>query len=157
MASNRVIGRDNTLPWRLPADLKRFRAITMGHPILMGRRTFESIGRPLDGRTNLIVTRNPSYKVEGAIVESSIERALAHCSEDEEVMVIGGASFYEQLMSRASRMYLTLIHQAFEGDAFFPAYDPKEWYEIRREDHPQAAGNPLAFSFIDLARSNRGA
>lgn len=157
MAANRVIGRDNGLPWRLPADLKRFRAITMGHPILMGRRTFESIGRPLDGRTNLIVTRNPQYRVEGALVENSIERALAHCSVDQEVMVIGGASFYEQLMPHASRIYLTLIHQDFEGDTFFPEYEPDAWRETAREDYPVTDGNPLAYSFIDLERSNRGA
>lgn len=155
MASNRVIGRDNGLPWRLPADLKRFRAITMGHPILMGRRTFESIGRPLDGRSNVVVTRNRDYRVDGAVVLHSIDCAIAYCADATELMVIGGASFYEQLMPRASRIYLTLIHQPFDGDTVFPEYAPDEWRESFREDHPKGDGNPFAYSFIDLERLTR--
>ena len=120
MADKRVIGHDNRLPWHLPADLKHFKATTMGKPIIMGRKTWESIGRPLPGRTNIVVTRDPRYTADGCVVVHSIDAALQACSGNEEVMVIGGAEFYRQVLPEASTLYLTLVHDEFEGDALFP-------------------------------------
>jgi dihydrofolate reductase len=152
MADNRVIGHDNRLPWHLPADLKHFKATTMGKPIIMGRKTWESIGRPLPGRTNIVVTRDPRYTADGCVVVHSVDAALQACSADEEVMVIGGAEFYRQVLPRASTLYLTLVHDAFEGDAFFPELDSHEWREVEREDFDADADNPHAYSFIRLER-----
>ncbi|MDX1252093.1 MAG: type 3 dihydrofolate reductase [Gammaproteobacteria bacterium] len=153
MADNRVIGIDNTLPWRLPADLKHFKKITLGKPILMGRKTYESIGKPLPERTNIIVTADRDYQAPGCVVVHSIDEALAACGNSEETMVIGGASFYEQLLPRADRLYLTLIHENFAGDAWFPAYDPAQWQEIERTDHQPDEANPYRYSFVVMKRS----
>jgi dihydrofolate reductase len=150
MARNRVIGHDNGLPWRLPADLRHFKSVTMGKPIIMGRKTFESIGRPLPGRANIVVTRDPAYQAEGCVVAHSIEAALAAAGDAEEVMVIGGADFYRQLLPRADRIYLTLIDAEFAGDASFPELDPVQWQERSREDHAPDADNPYPYSFIVL-------
>ena len=150
MARNGVIGRDNTLPWRLPADLRHFPAVTMGKPVVMGRKTFESIGRPLPGRSNIVVTRDPAYTAEGCVVVHSIEAALAAAGDAEEVMIIGGAEFYRQLLPRADRIYLTWIDAEFEGDTWFPELDPGRWHERSREDHVPDADNPHPYSFILL-------
>lgn len=157
MADNRVIGIDNTLPWHLPADLRHFKKITMGKPILMGRKTYESIGKPLPGRTNIIVTTDRGYQAPGCIVVHSIDEALGATQESEEVMVIGGASFYEQLLPRADRLYLTLIHADFAGDAYFPDIDPTQWREIGRTDGEPDETNPYRYSFVVLERKRPGA
>jgi len=152
MAVNRVIGNNNTLPWHLPADLRHFRQLTTGKPILMGRKTHESIGRPLPERTNIVVTRDPSYAAPGCMVAHSVEAALEAAAGHDEVMVIGGAEFYRQLLPRADRIYLTLVHQAFEGDVFFPALDDAEWRETGRSDFDADDANPVKYSFIQLER-----
>ncbi|NNJ94224.1 MAG: type 3 dihydrofolate reductase [Halobacteria archaeon] len=152
MADNRVIGHDNHLPWHLPADLKHFKATTMGKPIIMGRKTWESIGRPLPGRTNIVVTRDARYTADGCVVVHSVDAALQACSADEEVMVIGGAEFYRQVLPHASTLYLTLVHDRFDGDAFFPELDACEWREVDREDFDADADNPHAYSFIRMER-----
>jgi dihydrofolate reductase len=150
MAKNRVIGANNALPWRLPEDLKRFKALTMGHPIIMGRKTYESIGRPLPGRRNIVVTRNTSFALEGCTVVNSPSAALAACANDDEAFVIGGAELYRALMGSADRIYLTEIDQVIEGDAWFPEFDRARWRETARE--PSPAGAPLPFAFVTYER-----
>jgi len=152
MASNRVIGINNTLPWHLPADFKHFKAVTMGKPILMGRKTYESIGRPLPGRTNIIITNNPSYTAEGCHVVNSIEQALTLTNDDAEIMVIGGASFYQQTLPIAQRIYLTIIHHDFEGDAHFVEYDESIWREVERNDFQPDEKNRYPYSFLTLEK-----
>lgn len=152
MGNNRVIGIDNRLPWYLPADFKHFKELTLGKPVLMGRRTFDSIGRPLPGRRNIVVTRDPNFRAEGVIVVTTLEEALAQAAPAPEIMVIGGASFYEQMLPRAQRLYLTFVHGDFEGDAYFPAWDGQQWKEVERQDYPaDEAGNP-SYSFVTLDR-----
>lgn len=151
MGTNRVIGRDNKLPWRLPADMKRFRALTMGKAILMGRVTFESIGRPLDGRHNIVLTRNRDYAAEGCTVVNSVNDALKAAGEGE-VMVIGGSLLYQQTLPMANRIYLTLIDAEFEGDSYFPLIEPGEWSEVSREICAADAANPYDHAFIVLER-----
>jgi dihydrofolate reductase len=156
MSQNRVIGKNNDLPWDLPADLKRFKDMTTGHPIIMGRRTYESMGRVLPNRDNLIVTRQENYHVEGAFVFSSVEKALEWCRQGEvskkpgfeEIFVIGGGEIWKSCWHLLDRLYLTIIHQNFEGDAFFPEFDREEWREIFREDHAQ----PMPFTYSTLDR-----
>lgn len=152
MSENRVIGQHNQLPWHLPADLKHFKRTTMGKPVVMGRKTFESIGRPLPGRTNIIVTRNPRFQQNNCIVVHSIEDAIDAVKTTDELMVIGGASFYEQSIPLADRMYLTLIRHTFPGDAFFPRYQKDDWLEIERSDHDADDTNPYPYSFIVMER-----
>ena len=152
MDENRLIGQDNRLPWRLPADLKHFRQLTLGKPVVMGRVTFESIGKPLSKRTNIIVTRDMNYRVEGCIVAHSIEEALAAAKHHEEVMVIGGASIYALFLPRAERLYLTRIHARFVGDVYFPAFHPDDWQEIERIDCQPDEDNPYPYSFLFLQR-----
>ncbi len=140
MANNRVIGINNTLPWHLPEDLKRFRALTMGHHIIMGRKTYESLGRLLPGRTTVIVTRNKSYKVEGALIANSLEAAIALCKDDDEPFLIGGAELYQVGLKLATRLYITQVHAAFEGDAFFADVDLNHWQLSEKKDHVSASG-----------------
>ncbi|MEK7842744.1 MAG: dihydrofolate reductase [Pseudomonadota bacterium] len=156
MAKNRVIGKNNALPWQLSPDLKRFKQLTMGHHIVMGRKTYESIGRLLPGRTSIIVTRQPDYQVPGAIVAGSIAEALKVCSEgkemDQESFVIGGAEIYQQALGLCQRMYVTEIQQEFDGDALFPEFDQQEWREISREKHQLAEDDGLEYHFVVLDR-----
>ena len=156
MAKNRVIGRNNALPWQLSPDLKRFKQLTMGHHIVMGRKTYESIGRLLPGRTSVIVTRQPDYQVPGAIVAGSIAEALKVCSEGKEMnqesFVIGGAEIYQQALGLCQRMYVTEIQQEFDGDALFPEFDPQEWREISREKHRLDEDDGLEYHFVVLDR-----
>ena len=154
LGRNRVIGRDGGLPWRLPADLKHFKRITMGYPIVMGRKTHESIGRPLPGRANIVVTRTPGYTATGCTVASSLEAALASCHDAERVMIVGGAALYEAALPATDTMYLTLIHDDFEGDVFFPDYDEQAWRESAREDvkADAEAGALHDHSFVTLER-----
>jgi dihydrofolate reductase len=150
IAKNRVIGVNNTLPWHLPEDLKRFRALTTGHHIIMGRKTFDSLGRLLPGRTTVIVTRNPDYKMAGAIVVHSLEAAITACGDDNEAFLIGGAELYKDGLKLANKLYITDIDAEYEGDAFFPEFDVAEWQVVERESHQ--AENGLGFSYLTYRR-----
>jgi dihydrofolate reductase len=158
VAQNRVIGIDNQLPWHLPNDLKHFKQLTLGKPILMGRKTFESIGKPLPGRTNIVLTREADFHAEGIHVAHSIEEALAlaraQCAVQgsDELMVIGGDRIYEQCLPLADRLYLTQVHAQVAGDAYFPDVDFSEWQEMAREDFPAQAPNQYDYSFVVLDR-----
>ena len=152
MAANRVIGQDNGLPWHLPADLKHFKETTMGKPILMGRKTWESIGRPLPGRTNIVITRDSAYAAEGCVVVSSIAAAMAAAGEQDEVMVIGGAELYRQVLPCADTIYLTRIHASIEGDTRFPEIPDSEWHQLERVDYEADEKNGHDYSFIRLER-----
>lgn len=150
VARGGVIGLNNTLPWHLPEDLKRFRALTTGHHIIMGRKTYESLNRLLPGRTTVIVTRNTDYAVEGALIAHSLEQAVALAQHDEEPFLIGGAELYQQGIKLARRIYLTQIDAEFAGDAFLPAFDLSEWREQSRESH--VAENGLPFNYVTYER-----
>lgn len=156
MAKNRVIGINNQLPWYLPEDLKHFKSLTMGHAIVMGRKTYESIGRPLPGRINIIVTRQQSYMIPEAIVVHSIEHALRMCEEHDnggdESFIIGGEELYRQTLAISQRIYVTEIQSTFEGDAFFPEIDPSEWKEIDRQKYSGENVENLAYHFVVLER-----
>lgn len=152
MAENRVIGIENRLPWHLPGDMKWFRRHTLGKPVVMGRKTFESLGRPLPERTNIVVTADHAYQAPGAVVVHSIEDALHAAGTAEEVMIIGGESFYRQLLPLSQRLYLTLVHAAPQGDAWFPAFSWDEWREVERTDCAADEKNPYAYSFLILER-----
>lgn len=149
---NGLIGRGDTLPWRLPADLRHFKALTLGKPVLMGRRTFESIGRPLPGRRNLVLSRDPDFHPEGVIVVPDLAAARAAAGDAEELMVIGGANVYAQLLDLADRMELTEIDHAFEGDVYFPAFDRNAWKVVKVETHAPDAENPWPYRFLTLER-----
>ena len=149
MADDRAIGIENPLPWKTPADMKWFREKTMGKPMIMGRKTFESFGaKPLPGRTNIIITHDKQYQAEGAVVMHSIDDALQAAGDVDEVMIIGGASFYEQMLPRATRFYLTLVHGKFDADAWFPEFNEKEWRVTERHDHEADENNACAYSFL---------
>ena len=152
VANANVIGINNTMPWHLPEDLKRFKALTMGHHIVMGRKTYESLGRLLPGRTTVIVTRNMDYAVECAIVAHRVEDALAACIDDEEVFLIGGAELYQQGITHADKIYMTEVHADFEGDAFLPNFDLSQWDEEARQAH--MAENGLRFSYVTYVRQS---
>ena len=156
MAENRVIGRDGGLPWRLPADMARFRSLTMGKPIVMGRRTHESIGRALDGRRNIVVTRRAGYRAPGCTVAASLEAALEAAADAAEVAVIGGASIYEMALHVADRVHLTLVHASIDGDVRFPHIEPADWREVSRLERGADARNRYDVSFIELARIPAG-
>lgn len=154
MAAGRVIGRGNQMPWHMPADLKHFKEVTMNKPVLMGRKTFESIGRPLPGRRNIIISRQP-LDIEGAEWADSIEQALEKVADAEEVMVIGGGEIYRQCLARASRLYLTLIEFETEGDAWFPDYQQDgEWLVTSEQLHLPDERNPYAYRFLTLDKKN---
>jgi dihydrofolate reductase len=152
LSDNRVIGVDNRLPWRLPADLAHFKRLTMGKPIVMGRRTWESLPGLLPHRTHVVVSRDPGYEIEGGIVVNSIEQALELVRDVDEIMVVGGANLYAQFLPSAARLYLTYVHAAFDGDAYFPELDPQAWRETSRERHSADARNSVDFSFVTLER-----
>ena len=151
IARNRVIGRDNALPWRLPDDLQRFKALTLGKPVLMGRRTFESIGKALPGRDNLVVTRDRNYQAPGCRVFSGLDDAIAAAS-DRELMVIGGAQIYQQTLALAQRLHLTLVEAEVAGDALFPPIEPTHWQIVSDEPHPIDDRHALRFRFVDYQR-----
>lgn len=157
-AENGVIGRNNALPWHLPEDLRYFKRVTMGKPIVMGRKTFESIGRPLPGRTNIVISRNEHYRAEGVRVVSSLDDAL-DLAEDialidgvDELMVIGGAAIYAEALPRAELLYLTQVHAEVEGDTYLPAIDLEQWREVDRESFSAEPPNPYDYSFVRLER-----
>lgn len=156
MAHNRVIGRSNSLPWHLPADLKFFKRITLGKPILMGRKTFESIGRALPERRNIVITGNRAYRAAGCFVVHSLSEALAAGEPAPEAMIIGGASLYRQTLPRAAGIYLTQVEADIAGDTHFPKFDRTEWQEVWREDHPADARHAYPYSFILLKRQQVG-
>src|SRR5437763_776929 len=161
VAANGVIGRDNAMPWHMSTDLKRFKALTMGHHLIMGRKTFASIGRPLPGRTTIVVTRQDDFRADDAVAAPSIDRALDIARGDAEVFIAGGAEIYEQMIHRADRMYLTRVHADVEGDAFFPDFDDvTEWSLTDSEHHEPDEKNPLPYSFLTYERvapaRNRG-
>ncbi|MFP1682218.1 dihydrofolate reductase [Alloalcanivorax sp. C16-1] len=158
-ASNDVIGRDNKLPWYLPNDLKYFKQATLGKPIIMGRNTWESLKRPLPGRTNIVITRQQAYRADGAKVVATLEQALelaehvALIDGQDEVVVIGGAQIYALALPRADRLYLTEVHAEVPGDTHFPAVDAAQWREIGREDFQAEGPNPYDYSFVVYERA----
>lgn len=152
MDRNRLIGAGNGLPWRLPADLRHFKKTTMGHPVVMGRRTWESIGKPLPGRTNIVLTRQQSYRAPGAVVVDSIEAAKRAGGDADELMVIGGAVIFEQALPEANRIHLTEIDAELEGDTYFPQISQDEWACVSREDFESDEANPYPYSFMVLER-----
>lgn len=153
MDRNRAIGRDNDLPWRLPEDLKRFKALTMGKPMLMGRRTAQSLGRALPGRRNLVLTRSGRAPFEGMEAVASVEAALDAAQGAGELCVIGGAQVYGLLLPRADVLHVTLVDARVDGaDTFFPAFDPGQWREVRRDEHPADARHAFGYAFVDYLR-----
>ena len=152
MSANRVIGSHNDLPWRLPADLKRFKSLAMGHHLIMGRKTFESIGQPLPGRTTVVVTHQTGYAPEGVLVAHSVEQALQMAAGDDEVFVAGGAQIYQQMFPRADRLYLTSIHEEFEGDTDFPEFEESDWQLNSEEKHEPDEKNLYPYTFLIYER-----
>lgn len=159
-AKNRVIGRQNKLPWYLPGDLKYFKQVTMGKPVIMGRKTYESIGKPLPGRLNVVITRDPTYRLEGAKVVHSLAEAIelsesqAFIDGVEEAMVIGGEQIYAQALPLAERLYVTQVHAEVEGDALFPELVLSDWDELGRDDFKAEGPNPYDYSFVVYQRAN---
>lgn len=151
-AANGTIGRDNQLPWRLPEDLAHFKRATLGKPIVMGRKTFESIGRPLPGRRNIVVSRNQELQIEGCEVASSLVDALRLCVGAEEVCLIGGAQLYAEALPSADKLIVTEIAREFEGDAFFPAPDPAVWRVANAERHHAPPPNDFDYAFVTYRR-----
>lgn len=147
------IGLNGALPWHLSEDLKRFKAITMGKPIVMGRKTFDSIGRPLPGRRNVVISRQSGLHLSGCTVVGSFDAALRSSADAPEVCVIGGAEIYRLALPVAQRIHLTRLHATFGADTFFPLIDPAEWSELDRLDHPVDSANPIGYSFITLERN----
>lgn len=158
LAENNAIGINNKMPWYLPGDLRYFKAMTMGKPIVMGRKTFQSLGKPLPGRTNIVITRDKHFSHDGITVVHSLPDALSLANDiatidgAAEVMVIGGAEIYQQAMPQAERLYLTRVYQHFKGDAFFPEIDNRLWQEIAREDHRTEDEQSLTYSYLVLER-----
>ena len=157
-AENGVIGRNNALPWHLPGDLQYFKRVTMGKPIIMGRKTFESIGKPLPGRSNIVITRDAQFQADGVRAVNSLAAAL-RVAEDialidgvDEVVVIGGAEIYRESLSQASRLYLTQVHARVEGDAYMPEVEWSDWRETAREHFPAQGANPYDYSFVVFER-----
>ena len=147
MDENSLIGKDNGLPWTLPADLQFFKRVTMAKPVIMGRKTFESIGRPLPGRRNIIITRDKSFVAEGCEIVFSTEEACKVVADVDEAMVIGGANVYQQFLARADRLYMTRVHGKFDGDAWFPEIDFNLWKLSKNEDHQADEKNECDYSF----------
>ena len=158
VAENGVIGRENALPWRLPSDLKRFRAVTMGKPIVMGRKTFLSIGKPLDGRSNIVVTRDSRFAAPGLVTAASLDKALSVARGDalrrgvDAIVVIGGTEVFALAMPLADRLDITLVHAKPQGDTNFPEIDPKVWRETERSEHPAGPGDDAPYSHITYIR-----
>lgn len=152
-SENNVIGKGNVIPWKLPDDLQHFREVTKGHPVVMGRKTYESIGRPLPDRRNIVITRK-DMTIEGCDVVHSFEEALELAAEDhsDEVFVIGGGEIYKEALPHADRIYFTHVHGTFEGDATFPEFHPEKWAEIEREEHPADEKHTHAFTFVTYER-----
>ena len=153
VADNGVIGRDNRLPWHLPADLAHFKRLTLGKPILMGRRTWESLPGPLPHRRNIVLTRDPAYRAEGCTVVHSLDEAIAVAGLVAELLIVGGAALYAETLPWAGRLYLTLVHARVEGDTRFPSWNPAEWIATSRSEHPPDGRNPMPMTFLTLDRA----
>ncbi len=151
---NRLIGRNNELPWHMPADLAFFKRTTMGKPIIMGRKTWESIGRALPGRRNVVITRNSDYQADGADVTESLASAIEVCAGEPEIMLIGGATLFEQCLADTDNLYLTKIHHSFEGDTWFPDYTQYRWQTEWEEPHAADENNPYAYTFYKFCKEN---
>lgn len=159
VATNNVIGRDNQLPWHMPADLKRFKQLTSGHHLLMGRRTFESVGTPLPGRITVVITRSPDYAPSGVAVARSLDEAIAkaEAAGDQEIFIGGGTEVFTQALHRANRLYLTRIHGEPDGDTFFPEFDDvNEWQLVDSEHYEADERNPYPYSFLTYERKSTG-
>lgn len=152
VADNGVIGRDNALPWHLPDDLKHFKTLTMGKTIIMGRKTYESIGRALPGRRNVVITTNPEWRAKDVVVANGLDAALDVTRSDGERMIIGGAAIYSLALPFADQLYLTQIHADIEGDTGFPAIDMREWWETQRSTQPPSGSREFSYSFVTLMR-----
>ena len=154
IANNNALGKDNDLIWHLPADLKRFKKVTSGHHILMGRNTYESIGKPLPNRTTVIITRNLNYKATGCIVVDSIEKAIKVAKADEHIFIIGGAQIYKQTIASnlVDQLDITQVHHSFDADVYFPEINPKMWTEISREDFKADEKNKYDYSFVSYKK-----
>lgn len=152
VADNMIIGNNNSLPWNLPADLEYFKKNTLGKSVIMGAKTFESIGKVLPNRKNIILSFDKDYKAEGCVTVTSIEEALKEVGENEEVMIAGGASIYKQFLPLANKLYLTFIHHDFEGDTYFPEFDINQWKEAKRIDNKADGKNPYDYSFVILEK-----
>jgi dihydrofolate reductase len=152
MDRNRLIGNNNQLPWHLPADLAHFKRVTMGKPVIMGRKTFESIGRPLPGRINIVLTRSDDFQPEGVVVVPGLEQALDHAAGADEVMIIGGSSLYELALPLVDRLYLTFIDNSYQGDAWFPDFDLAQWQVIASEEHCADGKNTSDYRFVTYQR-----
>ena len=152
MDRNGLIGKENQLPWHLPADLKHFKRVTMGKPIVMGRKTFESIGKPLPGRVNIVLTRRDTYQMPGCIVVSSLDNAIEAAGPVKEVMIIGGATLYGEALPRADRIYLTQVQAELEGDTWFPPLDESHWEVVQQAEHKADKNNPYGYVFKTLDR-----
>jgi dihydrofolate reductase len=149
---NRAIGKDNHLPWRLPDDMKHVRQVTIGKPMIMGRRTWDSIGRPLPGRTSIVLTRDLGFRCDGCLIARTADEALKLAGAAPEIIVFGGARVFEEFLPRADRMYLTEVETEVDADTHFPKFDVSEWREVERTRHPADERHPFAFSFVTLAR-----
>jgi dihydrofolate reductase len=152
MSENRVIGRNGRLPWHLSSDLRRFKQLTLGHHLVMGRRTFEAIGRLLPGRISVVITRQAGYQAAGALAAGNLDAALGLTAGDGEVFVVGGAEIYRLALPAADRIFLTLVHAQLEGDAFFPAWDEAAWHLVESTRHPRDDRNEYAYSFLTYLR-----
>ncbi|HXH18768.1 MAG TPA: dihydrofolate reductase [Chitinophagales bacterium] len=153
-SENNVIGKDNQIPWRLPADMRYFKSMTKGHVVVMGRKTFESLGKPLAGRVNIVITRKKDFHPEGVIVAPDIHQAMEKARQfsGKEIFIIGGGEIYRQSLHLADRIYLTRIHRHFDGDTFFPDLPPGKWKIISEESHQPDEKNPHSYSFITYRR-----
>ena len=152
ISENNAIGKNNKLLWHLPADLKHFKEITSGHTIIMGRKTYDSIGKPLPNRRNIVVSRNAELNIDGAETYLGLEQALGQCSNEAEVFLIGGAEIYRQGLKYSNKIYLTRVHETYEADTFFPELEPEIWAESQVEHHQPEAKNPVAYTFSILQR-----
>lgn len=152
ISENNAIGKDNQLLWHLPADLKHFKEITSGHTIIMGRKTYDSIGRPLPNRRNIVITRSTDLQIPNVEVVNSLDAAISLCEGENEVFIIGGAEIYKHAIQFADRIYLTTVHQTYEADAYFPVLDKNEWKEVDKEFHSTDEKNSVAYTFSTLER-----
>ena len=155
ISENHVIGRQGNMPWRLPDDLKRFKALTTGHAVIMGRKTFDSIGRPLPNRINIVITRDRNCTIDGVIIAHSLDEAFQQAAGNDEIFIIGGGEIYQQAIPLADRLYVTLVHTTVEGDTFFPAFDEDQWRLASDEHHDADDRHAHAFSFRLYERASQ--
>ena len=152
VSENNVVGKENKLPWKLSADLKRLKSLTMGHHIIMGRKTWESLGKALPGRINVVITTDKNFKAEGGVVVHSLNEALAFSSADDEIFIFGGGKIFKEAMPLVNKIYITRVHSIIDGDTFFPVLDRSDWKEISREDFKADEKNQYNYSFLTLVR-----